>query len=212
MLFTAVLSKYFCSVVCNLLFAWFGWMYCDCRYTPGKCGSFTDQSKCLSTRPGLKCVWNTQDSMCQPISSLSHLFMMTVPEFQDTQTAVEKIYRYEKCHCWAFHSFILPLLLCPYGLCRLLLNCVVFLDTLHCLRQELYNIWEAVYAIILGGKRRTYAAGLISVQVLRLALSTVQSFTHDWPHTTVRILECWITCLNLELGNLVHTYDTVCLL
>jgi len=78
---------------------------------------------------------------------------------------------------------------------RLLLNYVVFLDTVRCLRLELYNIWEAGYAVILGGMGRTHAAGLTSVQGLRLALSIVQSFTHDWPHTTVRILECWITCL-----------------
>jgi hypothetical protein len=116
MLFTAVLSKYFCSVVGNLLFAWFGWMYCDCRYTPGKCGSFTDQSQCLNTRPGLKCVWNKRQSMCLPISGLSHLFMNTGPEMQDTQTTVEGIYRYEKCHYWACNPFILPLLLRPYGI------------------------------------------------------------------------------------------------
>lgn len=114
-LFTAVLSKDFCSVVCNLLFAWFGWMYCDCRYTPGKCGSFTDQSKCLNTRPGVKCVWNRRKSKCQPISSMFHLFMMAVPELQDTPTAEDKIYRYGKCQYWACHSFILPLLLRTYG-------------------------------------------------------------------------------------------------
>lgn len=116
MLLTALHSKYFCSVVGNFLFAWFGWMYCDCRYTPGKCGSFTDQSQCLSTRPGVKCVWNSRQLKCQPISGLSHLFVMTVSESQDTQTTEEEIYRYEKCHYWASHSFILPLLLHPYGI------------------------------------------------------------------------------------------------
>jgi hypothetical protein len=184
-------------------------MYCDCRYTPGECGSFTNQSQCLNTHPGVKCVWNRRQSICQ--------FMMKVPELQDTQTTEEEIYRYEKCHYWTCRWFILPFCCThmEYGCWtkgRLLLNYVVLLDTLHCLRPELDNIWEAGYAIILGGKGRTYTAGLTSVQGLRLALSIVQSFTHDWLHTTIRILECWITCLTLELGDLVHTYDTVCLL
>lgn len=174
MLFTAVFSKYFCSVVCNLLFVWFGWMYCDCRYTPGKCGSFTDQSKCLNTYPGVKCVWNKPQSKCEPLSILSHIFTMTVPELQDTPTAEEKIYRYEKCQYWACHWFILPLTPMWNMGVELMLNYMVLLDTLRCLRLELYNIWEAGYAVILGGKGRTYAAGLTSVQGLRLALSIVQ--------------------------------------
>ena len=95
---------------------WFGWMYCDCRYTPGKCGSFTDQSLCRNARPGVKCMWNRRRSKCQPISGLPPLFMMTVHESQDTQSAEEKILKYEKCHYQACHLFILPLLLHPYGI------------------------------------------------------------------------------------------------
>lgn len=64
------------------------------------------------------------------------------------------------------------------------------LDAVRCLRLEICNISEAGYAVILGGKGRTYAAGLTSVQGLRLDLSIVQSFSHDWPHITIRILEC----------------------
>jgi hypothetical protein len=90
--------------------------HANCRYTPGKCGSFTDQSLCLSTRPGVKCVWNRRQSICQPISGLPHFFMMTVPDLQDIQSAEEETYGYEKCCYSACHSFMLSLLLHPNGI------------------------------------------------------------------------------------------------
>jgi hypothetical protein len=71
-------------------------MCCDCRYTPGKCGSFTNQSLCLNTRPGVKCVWNRRQSECQPIGNLPSYFVIGTSESQDIQAVEEDKYRYDK--------------------------------------------------------------------------------------------------------------------
>ncbi|XP_069690268.1 attractin-like protein 1 isoform X2 [Periplaneta americana] len=62
------------------------------RYTPGNCGSFTDQSTCLNTRPGVKCVWDKREMRCQPITDLPRIFVMTAPEPQDMQSGEEEMY------------------------------------------------------------------------------------------------------------------------
>ncbi|KAJ9584644.1 hypothetical protein L9F63_021006, partial [Diploptera punctata] len=64
------------------------------RYTPGKCGSFTSQSRCLLTQPGVKCVWNRHESKCYAIGEVPQIVIM--PAFDMPEDGSEEE-MYSRC-------------------------------------------------------------------------------------------------------------------
>lgn len=42
------------------------------RFNPGFCSHYTKQEKCISARPGIKCIWDVQKMRCIPITQVQH--------------------------------------------------------------------------------------------------------------------------------------------
>nr|CAD7262632.1 unnamed protein product [Timema shepardi] len=50
------------------------------KYTPGRCDHLRTQFDCLNKRFGLKCVWDSQETVCRSIADVPHVHLFTAGE------------------------------------------------------------------------------------------------------------------------------------
>lgn len=74
------------------------------KYTPGNCSVLLKAETCLSTRPGLKCIWDIQRSKCIAVSEAQKSLVFA--RDQDTYTTCKKEGRQELTQLVILFSYI----------------------------------------------------------------------------------------------------------
>jgi hypothetical protein len=75
------------------------------KYTPGNCSALKKAESCLYTRPGVKCIWDIQRSICISVTDVQRAFLfsreqdifLTCKKKSRHESTMQQLFDYEQC-------------------------------------------------------------------------------------------------------------------